>query len=168
MGDPASCSCSFWFSVLPLGCRIGLTFTSKFFMTYIQYEMTPTVKQHPRMASCLGVKISLLDLEDPSSTPWSVSGLQMYVFCAPAECWNRWLLWAGLFMCVLTRSFLLDQRNLFPVEVLLKLICVNNRKNMLWGMTKWQNQFSAQIRVKTYVCQRFKSVSVPLFPLAKI
>lgn len=63
-----------------LFCRTGLTVTSKYRMTYNQCKVTPTGKQHPRMASCLGLKISLLDLGDPSSTPWSVSGLQKCIF----------------------------------------------------------------------------------------
>lgn len=98
--------------------------------------MTPTGKQHPRTASCLGAKVSLSDTGDPSSAPWCGSGPQMYISCAPAERWNHGLLRPHLFVCVLTRSFLLDQRNLLPVEALLKLIRINNQKITLWGADK--------------------------------
>lgn len=47
-----------------------------------------------------------------------------------------------VFMCVLTRS-VLDQRNLFPVEVLLKPISINNQKTL--GGARWQTIRSSSL-----------------------
>lgn len=126
-----------------LFCRTGLAVASKYCMTYMQHEVTPTGKQHSTMASCLGVKISLLDLGDPSSTPWSISGLQKCI---------SWLLksLAALARFILPR-FPPGPEKPIPSGSFAKLMCVSNQKNTLRVTTSYQNEFSEQTRVQTHL-----------------